>query len=192
MPFWKWYRGITSAYMLEFGSTHQALESHADLREIITTIRTNQTASKSCLILDYYVGKTTQGRPLPIEGDEIRAFDLATSILLFMNCLVDTGTFESLERGSATLIWTSQISIGRFVNGSVPSIRHPFFENDKRAEVQHSLAAKSLKKAGLRFEATNDLRNHLRLDAKEGIVYVFHQSAALKSSYMPPYLMLWP
>lgn len=56
-------------------------------------------------------------------------------------------------------------------------------ENDLNSyqNIKNSLTARRLKKrAGLQFQATNDLRNHLRLDRKRGIVQVFHHTAFIK------------
>ena len=48
-------------------------------------------------------------------------------------------------------------------------------------QIKHNLRATKLKKrAGLSFEATDDLRNHLKLDKKRAAVQVFHHTAFLK------------
>jgi hypothetical protein len=57
-------------------------------------------------------------------------------------------------------------------------------DNDHLGEspdIKAALAARNLKKhAGLRFEPTDDLRNHLKLDRKRGVVEIYHHTAFLK------------
>lgn len=48
-------------------------------------------------------------------------------------------------------------------------------------------ADKLQKHAKLRLKATNDIRHHLLLDTKENIVWIFHQTTALRQLLSPAY-----
>jgi hypothetical protein len=48
-------------------------------------------------------------------------------------------------------------------------------------DMRSALTAKKLKKrAGLSFRPTNDLRSHLKLDRRKGVVEIYHYTAFLK------------
>ncbi len=63
-----------------------------------------------------------------------------------------------------------------FITSVFPKTDHPSID-----QIKENLKATKLKKrARLRFEPTDDLRNHLRLDRKRAVVEIFHHTAFLK------------
>lgn len=54
-------------------------------------------------------------------------------------------------------------------------------DTESPLNMKASLTAKKLKKrAGLKFRPTDDLRSHLKLDRKNGVVEIYHHTAFLK------------
>lgn len=121
---------------------------------------------------------------IPSPGDQTRAFNLAAHILCMVNCTpLQEASDDFTEYSYVPLSWRNENSAVGFIHEAFPVTEHPYFDKDgkpKRLDITNSLAAKYLKKAGLRFEATDDLRAHLNLDRKKGVVQVFHRTAVLK------------
>jgi hypothetical protein len=77
------------------------------------------------------------------------------------------------------------MTLTQFIEQAFPKTDHPNLnEGDhlgKSADIKSELRAKSLKKAAsLKFQPTDDLSNHLKLDQKRGIVEIYHHTAVLK------------
>lgn len=81
-----------------------------------------------------------------------------------------------LEHGSHQIQWRSDVKFSESVTDIFPKTDHPSID-----EIKDNLRATKLKKrAKLRFEATDDLRNHLKLDRKRAAVEIFHHTGFLK------------
>jgi hypothetical protein len=80
--------------------------------------------------------------------------------------------------------WTDNMQFSQFIDEIFPKSDHPSLndlEASTTAGLRASLMARKLKKhASLTFQPTDDLRNHLRLNQKAGVVEIFHHTAFLK------------
>jgi len=187
--FWDCYRGITAAYVPELLCRNSALRSHGDLLDLIRLIKSKPDASRTDLTTTFFVNRKDSNNKLPDTADQHRAFNIAARFVLMVNCSRSHQSVETLENGHVPFVWKNNLSISRFISEAFPATDHPYFDEDETAlksrNIKTALAAKSLKKdAGLRFEATDDLRDHLKLDHKNGTVQLFHQTAVLKESLL--------
>jgi hypothetical protein len=110
------------------------------------------------------------------------AVDIAVKVMAMVNCSADRQTTLGLQD---TVVWPQDVSFAQFMSDLLPvPTDHPRINDDdleQGLDVKASLLAKKLKKhARLIFQPTDDLRAHLRLDKKSGILEVYHQTAFLK------------
>ena len=102
-----------------------------------------------------------------------------------INCSDASRDAILLELGADHIPWRQDMAFAQFMEDAFPKTDHPNLNGkDSSAvstEIKASICAKRLKRiAGLRFQATDDLRNHLKLDQKEGIVEIYHHTAVIK------------
>jgi hypothetical protein len=102
-----------------------------------------------------------------------------------LNCSDQNQPSDLLEFGSRAFLWRNEMTLSQFMEQVFPKTDHPTLnETDhlgKVAGIRSKLRAKSLKEAArLKFQPTDDLRNHLKLDQKQGIVEIYHHTAVLK------------
>jgi hypothetical protein len=72
--------------------------------------------------------------------------------------------------------WRGDIPFSEFITSIFPKTDHPSID-----QIKDNLRAIKLKKrAGIKFEPTDDLRYHLKLDRKRAVVEIFHHTAFLK------------
>ncbi len=61
---------------------------------------------------------------------------------------------------------------------------HPSFNEDQDSfsvDIKRTLMAKKMKKRiGIKFQRTDDLRRHLKLDRKQNVLEIYHHTAFLK------------
>jgi hypothetical protein len=185
--FWTWYKGITGMYVPELFCLNPALRSHSDLLGIIRLMKTHPDAPRVHLTQQYFANRDDAAIKIPDPTDQLRAFNIAARVLLMVNCGLSHESIEILEYAQLPRPWRNDMSISQFVIEIFPTSNHPYFEDlselSDNLAIRKAVAASSLKKrANLRLEPTDDLRNHLRLDRKQGTVQIFHQTAVLKES----------
>jgi hypothetical protein len=104
-----------------------------------------------------------------------------------INCAVETQVGGLLESGVEPSIWRSNQSLLEFISETFPMRDHPSL-NEKDGtipDIKSEVTARKLKKvAGLKFQGTSDLRNHLKLDQKTGTVEIYHHTSVLKEHLM--------
>ena len=184
------YRQLTSAYepAVETGSL-PALSSHGELIRIIRTLKENPNILRSQLAGVMFPDQQYQ------QGDVDMAISLAVKAL----CMVSSGgstsvslphTVVLLETGSHHITWRDDVSFRAFLDASFP-LSDNLALNDPVSvfsDLTTSLSAVQLKKhAGLEFEPTDSLQNHLKLDRRAGTVQVFHHLAFLKEHLRSTY-----
>ena len=186
-PFFQYYREVTASYVPELliSDTGQAIRSHEDLFEIIRHIQQHPTMARSVLTTQYFSSRGDEHEP-PIS-DQHRAFNLAVRVSLMVNCCIDGQAGGLLESGAEPGVWRGDKSLAEFISASFPTRDHPTLnENDESSpDIKSELTAKKLRKvANLRFQGTDDLRNHLRLDQRTGVVEIYHHTSVLKEQLM--------
>ena len=165
------------SYYTPVSTTHHALRCHQDLLEIMNLIKEEPNQSKEESMEQFFAGRQTH---IPISDQE-RAFNLAISILLSINCGVPGSHADNLEDSEFAIPWTTELSVAAFVDEA-------FRKNSKVQQIGNvssimgsSLTAKRLKdKTRLHFQPTDDMRSHLRIDVRLRIVYLFDCTAVLE------------
>jgi len=95
---------------------------------------------------------------------------------MMVNCSTSRQSSVLLEHGSQQVPWKGDVPFSEFITSIFPKTDHPSID-----QIKDNLKATKLKKrAGIRFEPTDDLRNHLKLDRKRAVVEIFHHTAFLK------------
>ena len=160
-------------YYMPISTAQQALINHRDLLAIVKVIRENAIVSKKDLMEGYYVGP----RDLVPVPDQEKAFNLAVSVLLYVNCGMPNDCADTLEDSADAVPWILGESVIAFIDGlfvkrvvvGVDPVPTP------------ALTAKSLmSKAGLRFEATDDLHSHLKLGLGNRTIFVYDSTSVLE------------
>ncbi|KAI3551782.1 hypothetical protein CABS03_09137 [Colletotrichum abscissum] len=177
-PYFRFYREMTASYVSDAFPPDevQALRSHDDLHDLIRLIRSNPEAQRIKLAQDYFSKRQMGKSTLP--EDEKQAFNLAAKAILMVSC-----SYEGQAGGIETAVWRNDQSARELVSTMFPVRDHPDLNNpgDSLPDIKSALKATRLKKvAGLSFQGTDDLRNHLRMDLKTGVVELYHHTAFLK------------
>jgi hypothetical protein len=184
--FFEYYKGVTASYVPELlPGSHPALRTHEDVLDIIRMLKAQPDARRSQLTHNYFTSRDGGHVPLPPLADQDRSFNLAVRIMTMVNCSVQRQSFDLLEYGSQPIPWRADASLSQFVAEAFPTTNHPSLNDSghsgKSPNMKAALAARKLKKqAGLRFQPTDDLGNHLKLDWKRGVVEIYHHTAVLK------------
>lgn len=179
--FWAWYKEFTGGYVPDLLTEDSALRTHGDLHAIIKLIKTKPDATRAFLTREYFAERSNK---LSL-ADQEQAFNMAIAVLMMVNCSRPGHSFELLEHGSFQSLWRKDVPASQFVSEVFVAAEHPYFDKQTQTtdkiDFESMLAAKVLKKrAGLRFQGTTDLRHHLALNRKEGVVEIFHHTAVLK------------
>lgn len=190
-PFFDFYRETTCSYVPDFfGDEEQALRGHRDLFDIIRLIRKYDcTTPRNLSVRHYFASRNVDRQSLVPEPDQDRAFDLAARVLTMTNICADNqdvilqgnGDEEGMV-SSGLAFWPSTKSLHDSMADLLPSRIHPSLQagDPQAAIIKTRITADNLKRvAGLRIEGTNNLLDHLKVDAS-GAVQVFHHTTFLK------------
>lgn len=180
--FFEHYKDLTASY--ESDNTlgqQQALRSHEDLFQIIGKLKLEPHITRAEFVEKLF--KDRRGRPPPFPEKE-RALDLAVRAMFMINCSAQHHSCDLLEHGANKVAWRSDTTFAQFIADVFPVTDHPGI-NDEDAkfslDTKKALMARKLKKvAGLKFRATDNLMNHLKLDQRTGVVELYHHTAFLK------------
>ncbi|KAH7121745.1 hypothetical protein B0J13DRAFT_648502 [Dactylonectria estremocensis] len=188
-PFFDLYRNITAYYLPDaIGSSHPALRSHDDLRNIVVLLRNNPDEPRAHLTAGYFASRETQESKNPPLSDQNRAFNLAARIITMVQPSAEYQSDGLLELGSQPALWSGDKSLATFINSAFPKREYPSLShgNDVTSATKinlSSIMARRLKKvAKLEMIPTDDLTSHLLLDSKKGTVAIFHYTSILKES----------
>lgn len=184
--FFKYYTEICNAYVPEIiaGPNAVAIRSHEDILDIIRIIKTSPNISRAELTKAYFIKRDGDMDKVPPTSDQNRAFNIAVSAMVMMNC--SSNCQESiLESGTQPTLWRDDATFSEFLERALPKTDHLLLNDPKSSEisatVKTAISARRLKKkAGLRFVPTDDLREHLQMDRKKGLVRFFHHTAFVK------------
>lgn len=184
--FFDFYKDATSFYVPELlpGSA-PGLRNHQDVFDIIRLFRAYPNTKRSQLTQQYF---SKRDKPPP-PADQHRAFNLAVRIMSMVKCSADNQPSGLLELGTQPIQWHSDQSLVEFMAKVFPqadtSNLHVRDDSGRIRDLKSTVTARRLKRvACLRFQGTDDLRNHLKMDIKEGVVEVFHCTSVLKEDLM--------
>jgi hypothetical protein len=170
--FFEFYKDFTASYESDVkNGQRQCLKSHEELFTIIREIKANPEFTRVQLLDRLFPDR-------PARSDQERAVNLATRVMMMVNMSTSRQTSDLLEHGDQHTPWRIDGAFSQFMADAFPKTDHPSIST-----IKEGLRAKKLKKrAGLRFEATDDLRHHLKLDRKGAVVKIFHHTAFLKEN----------
>ncbi|KAH8587049.1 hypothetical protein B0O99DRAFT_39470 [Bisporella sp. PMI_857] len=184
-PFFDYYKNLTASYDPDIRTGEQtALTTHRDLLSIMQKLRLHTTIPRAQL-LDTIFAEHGRQKPVP-KLDQEHALDLAIKAMLMINCSVQHRSPALLEHGAYAVPWLGTVSLSDFVTNNFPTSDHPNIndlgdDGNKGTNLRTALMARKLKKrAGIKFRPTDDLKSHLKLDRRSGIVDVYHHTAFLK------------
>ncbi|KAK8014736.1 hypothetical protein PG990_008032 [Apiospora arundinis] len=184
--FFAFYGRVTSSYVpeLEAGSP-AALRSHDDLLNLIEMIKREPTRTRAELTEAYFTGRGKPGTsPPPV--DQHRAVNLAVQVISMVSCSAsERAPGGVLEKGILPTLWQDGVCFADFLSSAFPGSEEDtsmaLEPRRIQPEVKFAISAARLKKiAGLRFEPTDDLKNHLRLDSQNGVIKIYHQTSVLR------------
>jgi hypothetical protein len=149
---------------------------------MIAFVKEYPTLPRQQLTEDFFTARQAASRSA--EADQRRAFDIAIRVMTMISPSTDEHSGAgSLRWAAPALGWRCDQSYDRFLEDTFPE-RECSDLNDVQASsivIKSNLTARKLVKiAGLKLVGTNDLRNHLRLDAKTGTLEIYHYTSVLK------------
>jgi hypothetical protein len=178
-PFFYFYRNATAWSIPEVPAGGQyALRSHDDLFNIIELLRKSPGVARSVLTEEHFSTYTYK----PDMTDQQRAFNLAIKVMMMLNCTIGNQGLDVLELGTGPTIWGNHKSQQELLESNFPVKEHHILEeNGGPSDIKRRLNALELKKkAGVKFQGTEDLKNHLKLDHNTGVVQIYHHTTFLK------------
>jgi hypothetical protein len=178
--FFDYYKDITASY--EPDGKQAALRSHEDLFKLILVLKASPDLTRAQLLGKLFTAQTP-GEPIAVVDQE-HAVNLAVRVMLMVNCSAQLQSSGLLEHGGYQVRWHNDVTFSQFVESTFPMTDHPGLNEDtvgSSLDIRSALTAKKLKKrARLKLRPTDDLRNHLKLDRKNGTVQIYHHTAFLK------------
>lgn len=184
-PYLNFYKRLSHRYGANLPAG--ALTSHYDLHTLIQTIRNHPDLTRAELVKTQLADHAVCKSRVVLE-DRDRAIDLAVRVMTMVNCQLRNRSLGYVEYGATFHGWPEETTFSEFMESCFPPpvLLAPTisdqFESGEILVKTNLTASRVMKKAKLRFEATDDLRNHLVIDRKRRIVQVFHHAAFLKEN----------
>ncbi|KAK3989406.1 hypothetical protein QBC44DRAFT_381616 [Cladorrhinum sp. PSN332] len=172
------YKRLCASYEPLTLAGDPALCTHDDIRDIVEHLKQHPDKTKA------EIQKLTFTGPKD-PADESNALNLAVSISLMLNCGSQEFSSILLEDGCNRIVWRQGTTLAQYVKLVLPR-REPLSPQryTQQAFLDPScplVMAKELKRqAGTRFRGTDDITNHLRYDAVNNVLFVFHHTTVLK------------
>lgn len=181
--FYQYYKDLTASYDPDIGPGQgAALSKHEDLFRIIQVLKKEPNLTRAQILDKLFADRP--GRRPPSAADQGRAINLAVQIMVAVKCSAQHQSSDVLEHGTCQIPWRSDVTFSQFLIDLFPMTDHPSLNDDdvvKSLGIKEGLMAKKLKKrAGLKFEPTDDLGRHLKFDRKTAVVELYHHTAFLK------------
>ncbi|THV50523.1 hypothetical protein BGAL_0147g00260 [Botrytis galanthina] len=168
--YFEFFKKSTSGYKCStVPGQSPGLSSYDDLFRIIKQLKSNPELSKAELLEKLFTDRPT--RPY-----QERALNLAVQVVTMINCSAFRQSSVLSEYGNEQARWHLNDTFAQFLNNAFPKTSHPSIDEIK----SELLATKFKKNARLELRPTDDLRNHLKLDRKLGVVEIFHHASFLK------------
>lgn len=181
--FFEHYKELTSSYEPDVKpGEYPTLSSHDDVLAIIQQLKSSPDISRAQLRSKLLEG--CAGRNAPSAPDLERSMNLAVRAMTMINCSAQHQSLGLLEHGAFQIPWRDEVSFSRFIDDAFPITDHPGLnevEHTAAVDMKRALMAKKMKKRiGVKFQRTDDLRRHLKLDRKKNTLEIYHHTAFLK------------
>jgi hypothetical protein len=178
--FFDFYKDITASW--EVSREHINLVTENYLLRVFRLLQNEPHVPRRELVSKIPLSSPTQSPKLEIERGRI--LDLAVKCMFMINCSSRQRDLGCLEYGRRKIEWRQDAILAQFGADTFPISDHPAIndpENLLQQGARMSNMARKLKKhAGLSFRPTDDLRIHLKLNQRTGVVEIFHHTAFLK------------
>ena len=181
--YFEYYKILTALYEPDVRpGEHAALNKHEDLLNIIQQLKLQPDMTQAQLACKIF--ENQPGRGSPPLADQDRAISLAVKIMTMVDCSAEHQSSALLEHGVSQIPWRSNVTFSQFILDVFLMTDYPSLNSDEfsmSSETKTAITANKLKKrTGLKYQPTNDLRRHLKLDRKNNILEIFHHTAFLK------------
>ncbi|KAL5091256.1 hypothetical protein Trisim1_003226 [Trichoderma cf. simile WF8] len=180
--FFDFYKYVTSSYVPDLlPASTPALRNHEDVFDIIKLLQAHPDVKRAELAHEYF---SQRDKP-PSSSDQHWAFNLAVQVMSMVKCSAENQPSNLLELGTQAIQWQFNESLAEFLSRAFPQKDtgnlHIHDDSGEIRDIKSALTARRLKKgAGLRFRGTDDLRNHLRMDVKRGVIEIYHYTSVLR------------
>lgn len=171
-------RLLVILYQPEFSESEQPRLCE-DMIDTIKVVRSNSDDTRARM-----KETLSNSNPRLIPKDRDLYIILAVRLMFMLNCGNDSRAFGILEPATLSRAWKEEAGLEQFISEEFPVTDYPSL-NDPDSKtaftIKSGLKARNLKKQlGFTFHPTDDLRNHLKLDIKTGVVQIFHHTSFLK------------
>ncbi|KAK4463250.1 hypothetical protein QBC42DRAFT_266281 [Cladorrhinum samala] len=173
-----YYKRLCASYEPLVMTGHPALRTHDDIRRVVEHLKAHPDKTKA------EIQKLVFPKPND-PADESNALNLGVSIAMMLNCGSQEYSSILLEDGCNRIVWRQGTTLTHYLQLVLPR-REAL---SPRRQLQQAfldpscplVTAKELKRrAGTRFRGTDDITNHLRYDAINNVLFVFHHATILK------------
>ena len=181
--YFEYYEALTASYEPDIrqGET-PALRTHDDLLDVLEQMKSMPDTTRAQLTGLLFQKRNRQ--QAPPAADKERALDLAVKVMVMVNCSARREPSGQLEYGPHQIPWASDVALGQYITNIFPMTDDPSLnDEDAKAsiDIKSSLTARRLKKRiGLKFQPTNNLGRHLKLDRKTNTLEIYHHTAFIK------------
>ena len=183
MRYFEHYKALTASYEPDTRSGETpALRTHDDLFDVLEQLKLMPDMPRAQLTS--LVFQKRAQKHAPPATDKERALDLAVKIMVMVNCSARREPSSQLEHGPHQIPWASDVAFGQYITNTFPITDNPSLNDDEAkasTDIKSFLTARKLKKRiGLRFQPTDNLGRHLKLDRKTNTIEIYHHTAFIK------------
>ena len=177
------YKALTASYEADIrpGET-PAFRTHDDLCDVLEQLKSMPDMPREQFTRLVFEKRAQQLTP-PV-ADKERALDLAVKVMVMVNCSIRREPSGQLEHGPHQIPWASDVSFGQYITNIFPMTDDPSLNDDDAKasrDIKSSLTARRLKKRiGLKFQPTDNLGRHLKLDRETNTLEIYHHTAFIK------------
>lgn len=174
----QFYLDVTFRYTSDdWDESLPALKSHGDLFEAVRLIQGKPGFSKRRLISTYFEDRDSHINLT--DASKRRVFDLALHTQAMLPC-EDWNPFQDRHITYVPETWRDDETACELVERAQP-IGRPLDREEVR-KIAQKVSAEKLRRCGMEITGTDDIRQHLCVDTKGRVVYIFHHSGFLKAN----------
>ncbi|KLP00975.1 uncharacterized protein FFB20_08330 [Fusarium fujikuroi] len=181
--YFAYYNAIVSTYMDATPANERRIETHEDLFQVVSILKSNPDATLSELCRLTFANTNTTSHQT--DGtSQVDAVALGVKALLMIDPSALHHSSDRLEKGTYRIHWKEDVPLSKYVQDSFPLGNHnvlSYNNSELFADIKKELRAVNLKKRlGITISATSDIRNHLHFDRKNNYLEVYHYTTFLK------------
>lgn len=178
----QFYKGVVSTYVgMADNQSSRVLQTHGDVCCAIGNLKSQPDISKAKF---QEIAFHRRDGGAPYEPDDLlNATSLVVKVLMMIESSALHRSSDRLEMGTFRIAWKDEVSFSKYIQDLFPLGHHPVLsstDRDLSLDMRLALRATNLARLGISFQATHDVRNHLRLDRKNRVLELFHHTAFLK------------